>query len=118
MIPHTAGFAVCGALLPTNGTLTGGAMPGNGASGTLGRAPATFSTVLVTEFCTLEGAPLIVSVAPGTASGAWRKAPNAFGAMATKRTKTQWTAIPGMIANKLEQCNKTVLTGFRTDQGV
>merc|ERR1719284_2148857 len=39
--PHTTGSAVCGALLPTNGTDTGGATPGNGASGTLGREPAT-----------------------------------------------------------------------------
>merc|ERR1719313_1511223 len=80
-IPQTAGSAVCGALLPTTGTLTGGAMAGNGASGTLGSAPATFSVVLVTVFCALEGAPAIVSVAAGTASGPWRKAPNVLGAM-------------------------------------
>merc|ERR1719201_3014342 len=42
-IPQTVGSAVCGALLPINGTLTGGAMAGNGASGTAGKAPATVS---------------------------------------------------------------------------
>merc|ERR1719440_1528377 len=47
-IPHTVGSAVCGALLPTSGTLTGGATAGNGASGTLGKAPAAFSVVPVT----------------------------------------------------------------------
>merc|ERR1719443_1484051 len=47
-IPHTVGSAVCGALLPTIGTLTGGAMAGNGASGTRGRALATVSVVPVT----------------------------------------------------------------------
>merc|ERR1719182_878827 len=46
-IPQTVGSAVCGALLPTIGTLTGGATAGNGASGTLGRAPATLSVVPV-----------------------------------------------------------------------
>merc|ERR1719271_1108121 len=63
-IPHTVGSAVCGALLPTIGTLTGGATAGNGASGTLGRAPATFSVVPVRPLPT-------VFVAPVTASGAW-----------------------------------------------
>merc|ERR1719313_1039487 len=33
-MPQTAGDAVCGALLPTMGTLTGGATAGSGASGT------------------------------------------------------------------------------------
>merc|ERR1719486_1624005 len=56
-IPQTVGSAVCGALLPTTGTLTGGATAGNGASGILGSAPATFSVVSVTVFCALEGAP-------------------------------------------------------------
>merc|ERR1719163_2727939 len=103
-IPHTVGFAVCGVLLPTNGTLTGGAMAGSGASGTLGRAPATFSVVPVTELCILDGAPLIESVAPGTASGAWRKAPNAFGAMATdtingapSKVQNSVTSTPGTL---------------------
>merc|ERR1719463_463200 len=47
-IPHTVGSAVCGALLPTIGTLTGGATAGSGASGTRGKVPATFSVVPVT----------------------------------------------------------------------
>merc|ERR1719463_625607 len=46
-IPQTVGSAVCGALLPTKGTLTGGATAGNGASGTLGMLPATFSVAPV-----------------------------------------------------------------------
>merc|ERR1719305_1066512 len=68
-IPQTAGSAVCGALLPTTGTVTGGATAGSGASGTLGRAPATVSVVPVTPLPTLEGAPATASVvaeAPGT----------------------------------------------------
>merc|ERR1719463_960830 len=47
-IPQTVGSAVCGALLPTSGTFTGIPMAGNGASGILGRAPATFSVMPVT----------------------------------------------------------------------
>merc|ERR1719198_2331433 len=46
-IPHTVGSAVWGALLPTIGTLTGGATAGSGASGTLGRLPAAFSVAPV-----------------------------------------------------------------------
>merc|ERR1719421_983625 len=46
-MPQTAGSAVCGELLPTMGTLTGGATKGNGASGTFGRAPATCSVAPV-----------------------------------------------------------------------
>merc|ERR1719284_1782568 len=61
--PQTVGSAVCGALLPTIGTLTGGATAGSGASGTLGRLPATCSVVPVKPLPTVE-------VAPVTASGA------------------------------------------------
>merc|ERR1719399_2409374 len=46
-MPQTAGDAVCGALLPTMGTLTGGATAGSGASGTLGRLPAADSVAPV-----------------------------------------------------------------------
>merc|ERR1719359_1917058 len=91
-IPHTVGFAVCGALLPTNGTLTGGAMAGSGASGTLGRAPAILSVVPVTPFPTVE-------VAPVTASGAWRRVPSASGTKPTKRTRMQQTAVLDMLPN-------------------
>merc|ERR1719450_1720727 len=63
-IPQTVGSAVCGALLPTIGTVTGGATAGNGASGTLGRAPATLSVVPVKPLPT-------VFVAPATVSAAW-----------------------------------------------
>merc|ERR1719456_678283 len=62
-IPHTVGSAVCGTLLPTTGTLTGGAIAGSGASGTLGRAPATVSVVPVIPLPTWEGAPATVSAA-------------------------------------------------------
>merc|ERR1719377_97639 len=55
-IPQTAGLAVCGALLPTSGTL-GPATAGSGASGTLGRAPATPSAVPVKPLPTVEVAP-------------------------------------------------------------
>merc|ERR1719487_719961 len=46
-MPQTVGSAVCGALLPTIGTLTGGATAGSGASGTLGKVPATDSVAPV-----------------------------------------------------------------------
>merc|ERR550514_2220758 len=62
-IPHTVGSAVCGALLPTIGTLTGGATAGNGASGTLGKVPATFSVAPVKPAPALLGAPATVSAA-------------------------------------------------------
>merc|ERR1719453_889737 len=63
-MPQTVGSAVCGALLPTSGTFTGTPMAGNGASGILGRAPATFSVMPVTALRALSGAPT-------TASAAW-----------------------------------------------
>merc|ERR1719454_1353256 len=56
-IPQTVGSAVWGALLPTIGTLTGGATAGSGASGTLGRLPATCSVVPVKPAPALPGAP-------------------------------------------------------------
>merc|ERR1719408_824174 len=89
--PQTAGSAVCGALLPTTGTATGGATPGSGASGTLGRAPATLSVVPVTPFPTVE-------VAPVTASGAWRRVPSASGTKPT-RTRMQQTALTDMLSH-------------------
>merc|ERR1719231_684334 len=65
--PQTAGSAVCGALLPTTGTLTGGATAGNGASGILGKAPATFSATFsvapVKSLFSLSGAATAVSAA-------------------------------------------------------
>merc|ERR1719359_1865115 len=91
-MPQTAGDAVCGALLPTMGTLTGGATAGSGASGTAGRALATLSVVPVTPFPTVE-------VAPVTASGAWRRVPSASGTKPTKRTRTQQTAVLDMLPN-------------------
>merc|ERR1719331_1948465 len=62
-IPHTVGSAVCGALLPTIGTLTGGATAGSGASGTLGKLPAADSVAPVKPLPTLLGAPTTVSAA-------------------------------------------------------
>merc|ERR1719265_647971 len=92
-IPHTVGSAVCGALLPIIGTLTGGAMAGNGASGTLGKAPATVSVVPVTPLPTLAGAAAAVSAAwPATGiSGAWSEVPSVPG---TSPKTTQAQQIP------------------------
>merc|ERR1719326_270359 len=56
-IPQTAGSAVCGSLLPTSGTL-GPGTAGSGASGTLGRVPATVSVVPVRPFPTVDAAPV------------------------------------------------------------
>merc|ERR1719502_1114765 len=61
--PQTVGSAVCGALLPTIGTVTGGATAGKGASGTLGRAPATSSVAPVKALPTLPGAAAALSAA-------------------------------------------------------
>merc|ERR1719327_957450 len=91
-IPHTAGSAVCGALLPTIGTLTGVLTAGSGASGTLGKAPATFSVVPVMPFPT-------VLVAPLTSCGTWRRTPSVSGTKATRKTKVQRTAMSDMFAN-------------------
>merc|ERR1719443_464685 len=73
-IPQTVGSAVCGALLPTTGTLTGGATAGNGASGTLGSAAATFSVAPVKPRSSWPGAAAAASAAwPATGiSGAWK----------------------------------------------
>merc|ERR1719395_226137 len=84
-MPQTVGSAVCGALLPTSGTLTGTPMAGNGASGILGRAPATFSVIPVTVLPALEGAPTTVSAA-SLATGI-SGAPNVSGTMAMRTTK-------------------------------
>merc|ERR1719446_123193 len=89
-IPQTTGSAVCGALLPTIGTLTGGATPGSGGSGTLGRAPATLEAEPVTPFPTVD-------VAPVTAAGASRRAPNASGSELKIRTIAQRTRMPDMF---------------------
>merc|ERR1719375_1311047 len=87
-IPQTVGSAVCGALLPTIGTVTGGATAGNGASGTLGRAPATLSVVPVKPLPT-------VFVGPVTASGTWRRTPSVSGTKATRRTNTVGSGFTG-----------------------
>merc|ERR1719247_2568755 len=99
-MPQTVGSAVCGALLPTNGTLTGGATAGNGASGTLGKLPAALSVAPVKPFPTLDGAAAAVSAAwPATGiSGAWRA--SISGAKLT-RTKAQRAAVPGMLPNSV-----------------
>merc|ERR1719443_1053060 len=96
-IPQTVGLAVCGALLPTMGTLTGGATAGNGASGTLGRAPATFSVVPVKPFFSWSGALTTMSAAwlATGISGAWRL-PSVAGAK-TARTKPHRTRVPDMF---------------------
>merc|ERR1719454_1905302 len=88
--PHTTGSAVCGALLPTTGTLTGGATPGSGASGTLGSAPATLEAAPVVPLETV----LAVPVAAPSTSGC--KKPSALGTKATTRTIAQRTHIPDM----------------------
>merc|ERR1719355_376623 len=95
--PQTVGSAVCGALLPTMGTLTGGATAGNGASGTLGRAPATFSVAPVKPFPTWPGAAAAVSAAwPATGiSGA--RLLRVSGTKETRRTQAQRTAVPDMF---------------------
>merc|ERR1719353_1803048 len=88
--PQTTGSAVWGALLPTIGTLTGGATAGRGGSGTRGRLPATVSVVPVKPFPT-------VLVAPVTASGAWRRAPSAPGTNPRIRTSAQRTIMVDML---------------------
>merc|ERR1719199_778416 len=88
-IPQTAGLAVCGALLPTSGAL-GPATAGSGASGTVGRAPATLSAVPVKPFPTVEVAPVTA------ASGVWRRVPNVPDPKLTKRTTAQRTGTPDM----------------------
>merc|ERR1719421_1977141 len=94
--PQTTGSAVWGALLPTTGTLTGGATAGSGGSGTLGKLPATVSVVPVTPFPTVDVAPV---TAAGVPSGAWRKAANAFGTEQSIRTLAQRTRIPDISPN-------------------
>merc|ERR1719478_1553642 len=86
--PHTAGSAVCGALLPTTGTLTGGATPGSGASGTLGRVPATPSTAPVVPLVAVLAAPVAVPSTSGC------KKPSALGIKPTLRITRQRTHIP------------------------
>merc|ERR1719158_1837184 len=99
--PQTTGSAVCGALLPTIGTLTGGATAGSGGSGTLGKFPATVSVVPVTPFPTVE-------VAPVTASGAWRNAASVSGTKLRITAAVQRKSIPDMAPN----------TGYKTWQTV
>merc|ERR1719387_3165242 len=97
-IPHTVGSAVCGALLPTSGTLTGGATAGNGASGTLGRLPATFSVAPVKPLPTWPGAAAAVSAAwPATGISGARKPPT--GIKPTRTNKVQRTAVPDMFSD-------------------
>merc|ERR1719240_342091 len=81
--PHTTGSAVCGALLPTPGTLTGGATAGSGASGTRGRVPATLEAAPVVPLETVLAAP------PAAPSTSGCKRPNASGAQVTLRTIAQ-----------------------------
>merc|ERR1719265_2424677 len=97
-IPQTVGSAVCGALLPTTGTLTGGATAGNGASGILGKAPATLSVVPVTPFPSCLGAAATVSAASLATgiSGAWRL-PSVVVAKPAK-TRQHRTRVPDMFS--------------------
>merc|ERR1719454_380645 len=91
--PHTTGSAVCGALLPTTGTRTGGATPGSGASGTRGSAPATLEAAPVVPLVTV----LAVPVAAPSTSGC--KKPSALGTNATARTTAQRTHIPDIASH-------------------
>merc|ERR1719482_1097199 len=90
-MPQTVGSAVCGALLPTIGTLTGGATAGSGASGTLGRLPAADSVAPVNPLPTLPGAAAAVSAAwPAIGiSGA----PSVDGTKPARRITAQRTAM-------------------------
>merc|ERR1719321_103868 len=90
-MPQTVGSAVCGALLPTIGTLTGGATAGSGASGTLGKLPAADSVAPVKPLPTFPGAPIAVSAAwPAIGiSGA----PSVDGTQAARRITAQRTAM-------------------------
>merc|ERR1719443_1486386 len=90
-MPQTVGSAVCGALLPTIGTLTGGATAGSGASGTLGKLPAADSVAPVNPLPTLPGAPCTV-LAASPAIGI-SGAPSADGTKAARRITAQRTAM-------------------------
>merc|ERR1719305_392084 len=94
-MPQTVGSAVCGALLPTIGTLTGGATAGSGASGTLGKLPAADSVAPVNPLPTLPGAPCTV-LAASPAIGI-SGAPSVSGTMPARRIKAQRTAMPDMF---------------------
>merc|ERR1719443_1899865 len=96
--PQTVGSAVCGALLPTIGTLTGGATAGKGASGTLGRAPATFSVAPVKPRPSWPGASATASAACETTgiSGA-RRLPSVAGTKPTRTKKPHRTSVPDMF---------------------
>merc|ERR1719313_2424748 len=86
--PHTVGSAVCGALLPTIGTLTGGATAGSGASGTLGSAPATFSVAPAKPLPTWPGAAAAVLAAwPATGISGARRLPSVAGTKPTRAMK-------------------------------
>merc|ERR1719375_1034721 len=95
-IPQTVGSAVCGALLPTIGTLTGGATAGDGASGTLGRLPAAFSVAPVNPLPTCPGAAAaLLAASPATGiSGARR--PYVPGVEPTRTTNVQRTIAPAI----------------------
>merc|ERR1719359_868635 len=101
--PQTVGFAVWGALLPTTGTLTGGAMAGKGASGIGGKTPATFpatvSVVSFTPFPTVEGAPTATSAASLATgiSGASSSVPSVVCTKHTTKAKRQWRAVLSMF---------------------
>merc|ERR1719327_2501073 len=96
-IPQTLGSAVCGALLPMTGTLTGGATAGNGASGTFGRAPATVSVAPVKPLPSWFGTATAVSAAwlATGISGAWLL-PSVAGAKPA-RTKPHNTRVVDMF---------------------
>merc|ERR1719231_1707621 len=99
-MPQTVGSAVCGALLPTIATPTGGATAGNGASGTLGRLPAAFSVAPVKPLPTWPGAAAALSAAsPATGISGARRLPSVSGAKLIRTTKVQRTAMPGMFTD-------------------
>merc|ERR1719359_338238 len=83
--PQTTGSAVCGVLLPTPGTLTGGATAGKGASGTRGKVPATFEAAPVVPLETVLAVPLAVPSTSGC------RKPSASGVKPMLRTRAQRT---------------------------
>merc|ERR1719231_1266380 len=96
-MPQTVGSAVCGALLPTIGTLTGGATAGNGASGTLGRLPAAFSGAPVKPLPTWPGAAAALSVASPAIGISGARRPSTV--MKPRTSKVQRMAVPDMFLN-------------------
>merc|ERR1719443_2395002 len=91
--PHTTGSAVCGAVLPTPGT-RGPATPGSGASGTLGKVPATWEAAPVVPPVTVFAVP----VAAPSMSGC--KNPSVFGTKLRVKKIAQRPRKPGMSTHK------------------